>query len=199
MILTYLIALMGIQTSPAFSMLALASRRPAFAAQQVWVSALVMGLILMVFTVIQGIGGHFLGADQSFLAAHPDLVHPMIEDGLQNRDLLVPELIRLVGETMPWLMGLLAIAALAAMKSTASCYMAVSYTHLDVYKRQVLGLLHRLGGDGRTKRTGRYRLFPRRSPVIDAAIYAGNNRYQFFRLDFYWLSRPDLYLSLITI
>ena len=137
MILTYLIALMGIQTSPAFSMLALASRRPAFAAQQVWVSALVMGLILMVFTVIQGIGGHFLGADQSFLAAHPDLVHPMIEDGLQNRDLLVPELIRLVGETMPWLMGLLAIAALAAMESTASCYMATAggLIAYDVFQR----------------------------------------------------------------
>ncbi|HUM91215.1 MAG TPA: sodium:solute symporter family protein, partial [Candidatus Competibacter sp.] len=69
MILTYLIALMGIQVSPAFTMLALASRRPAFAVQQVWVSAFAMGLILVVFTVIQGIGGHFLGADRTFLAA----------------------------------------------------------------------------------------------------------------------------------
>ncbi len=126
MILTYLIALMGIQASPAFSMLALASRRPAFAAQQVWASAFVMGLILVVFTVIQGIGGHFLGADRTFQAAHPELVNPVIAGPLQNRDLLVPELIDLLGDTTPWLMGLLAIAALAAMESTASCYMATA-------------------------------------------------------------------------
>jgi len=126
MVLTYLIALMGIQASPAFSILALSSRRPAFAMQQVWVSAFAMGFILMVFTVIQGIGGHFLGADRSFLAAHPDLVNPVITGSLQNRDLLVPELISLVGEIAPWFMGLLAIAALAAMESTASCYMATA-------------------------------------------------------------------------
>lgn len=135
MILSYLIALMGIQASPAFSMLALASRRPAFAAQQVWASALVMGLILMVFTAIQGIGGHFLGADQAFLTAHPGLVNPMLVDELKHRDLLdlpggrdllVPELINLLGDTAPWLVGLLALAALAAMESTASCYMATA-------------------------------------------------------------------------
>lgn len=135
MILSYLIALMGIQVSPAFSMLTFASRKPAFAAQQVWASALVMGLILMVFTVIQGIGGHFLGADRAFLAAHPNLVHPVLADELRQhdllslpggRDLLVPELINWLGATAPWLMGLLALAALAAMESTASCYMATA-------------------------------------------------------------------------
>lgn len=135
MILSYLVALMGIQVSPAFSMLAFASRQPAFAAQQVWASAAAMGLILMVFTVVQGIGGHFLGADRAFLAAHPDLVHPVLVDALHQRDLLslpsgrdllVPELINWLGATAPWLMGLLALAALAAMESTASCYMATA-------------------------------------------------------------------------
>ena len=146
MVLTYLIALMGIQVSPAFSMLALASRRPAFAAQQVWASAFVVGLILMVFTAIQGVGGHFLGADPAFTAAHPDLVNPVMADGLQHRDLLdrpggrdllVPQLIDLLGTAAPWLVGLLAIAALAAMESTASCYMATAGGMLayDVFQR----------------------------------------------------------------
>ena len=135
MILTYLIALMGIQVSPAFTMLALASRRPAFAVQQVWVSAFAMGLILVVFTAIQGIGGHFLGADRTFLAAHPDLVNPILVDELGHRDLLdlpggrdllVPQLINLLGGTAPWLVGLLTLAALAAMESTASCYMTTA-------------------------------------------------------------------------
>ncbi|HOB62280.1 MAG TPA: sodium:solute symporter [Candidatus Competibacteraceae bacterium] len=149
MILSYLIALMGIQASPAFSMLAFASRKPAFAAQQFWASAVVMGLILMVFTVIQGIGGHFLGADRAFLAAHPDLVHPVLADELKQRDLLslpggrdllTPELINWLGATAPWLMGLLALAALAAMESTASCYMATAggLIAYDLVKRFLL-------------------------------------------------------------
>ncbi|HHW76490.1 MAG TPA: sodium:solute symporter family protein [Xanthomonadaceae bacterium] len=149
MILTYLIALMGIQVSPAFSMLAFASRRPAFAAQQVWASALVMGLILVVFTVIQGIGGHFLGADRTFLAAHPDLANPVLVDELGHRDLLdlpggrellTPQLINLLGDAAPWLVGLLALAALAAMESTASCYMATAGGMIayDLFQRFLL-------------------------------------------------------------
>lgn len=146
MVLTYLIGLMGIQASPAFSMLALASRRPAFAAQQVWASAFVIGLILIAFTAIQGVGGHFLGADRAFMNAHPDLVHPVMVEELQHqdlldrpggRDLLTPQLINLLGQAAPWLVGLLAIAALAAMESTASCYMATAGGMIawDVFQR----------------------------------------------------------------
>ena len=62
MILTYLIAMMGIQVSPAFSMWAFGNKSPApFAPQQVWASSLGIGFILMMFTAIQGIGSHFLG------------------------------------------------------------------------------------------------------------------------------------------
>jgi Na+/proline symporter len=146
MVLTYLIGLMGIQASPAFSMLAFASRRPAFAAQQVWASAFAIGLILMAFTAIQGIGGHFLGADRAFMNAHPDLVNPVMVEELQHRDLLdqsggrdllTPQLINLLGQSAPWLVGLLAIAALAAMESTASCYMATAGGMIawDVFQR----------------------------------------------------------------
>ena len=153
MVLSYLVALMGIQASPAFSMLAMASQRPAFAAQQVWASGLIMGLILVLFTAILGIGGHFLGADAAFLQAHPDLVNPLLAEPLQHRDLLqvpggrdllVPQLINLLGNTMPWLTGLLAIAALAAMESTASCYMVTAgglIAH-DLFQRFLLPGAH---------------------------------------------------------
>ncbi|HYD32798.1 MAG TPA: sodium:solute symporter family protein [Azospirillaceae bacterium] len=136
MILTYLVGLMGIQASPAFTLWAFASRTPApFAVQQVWVSAFAMGLILVLFTAIQGIGGHFFGADRAFLDAHPDLVNPIMAQSLKGldlmetagqQDLLVPQLINLVGRTVPWLVGFLAVCALAAMESTASCYMAAA-------------------------------------------------------------------------
>lgn len=66
MIFTFLFALMGIQASPAFSMWAFATKDVnAFGHQQVWASSLVVGFILIIFTAIIGIGGHFWGADYS--------------------------------------------------------------------------------------------------------------------------------------
>ncbi len=133
MVLSSACVMLGIMAAPAFTMWAFASRSAgAFAPQQVWASALVMGFVLIVFTMIQGIGPHFLGADRDFLEAHPELVNPVLAQALDGRDLLavpgqqdmlVPRLIHLLGERSPWLMGLLAVAALAAMQSTAACYM----------------------------------------------------------------------------
>ena len=75
MVLTYMFALMGIQSAPAFSMWAFSNHNPApFAPQQVWASSFGIGIILFLFTAMQGMGGHFLGADLSFAAAHPDRV-----------------------------------------------------------------------------------------------------------------------------
>ena len=55
MILTSMLALMGVQAAPAFSMWAFASRDPApFALQQVWASSLVVGIILLLFAAMQG-------------------------------------------------------------------------------------------------------------------------------------------------
>lgn len=134
MILSYMFALMGIQASPAFSMWAFANKDPKpFAPQQVWASSFGIGLILMVFTAIQGLGGHFLGADQQFLSDHKELTHNVMSRGLNGQDLmdspgkqgmLVPQLIRLVGDQAPWLVGLLSVCALAAMQSTGAAYMS---------------------------------------------------------------------------
>ena len=38
----------------------------------------------------------------------------------------MPQLIKLLGDAAPWLVGLLALAALAALESTASCYMVTA-------------------------------------------------------------------------
>ena len=53
MILSYMFALMGIQSAPAFSMWAFANHNPKpFAPQQVWASAAGIGFILMIFTAM---------------------------------------------------------------------------------------------------------------------------------------------------
>ena len=150
MILTYMFALMGIQSAPAFSMWAFSNHNPRpFAPQQVWASSFGIGFILMVFTAIQGLGGHFLGADLKFLAAHPEMVNNVLQDGLGGKDLmesagkqgmLVPQLIRLMAEAAPWLVGLLSVCALAAMQSTGAAYMSTAGGMLtrDLLKRFII-------------------------------------------------------------
>ncbi len=83
MVLTYMFALMGIQSAPAFSMWAFANASPKpFAPQQVWASSFGIGLILFFFTAFQALGSHLLGADTAFMAARPDLVNNVLGAGL---------------------------------------------------------------------------------------------------------------------
>ena len=138
MVLTYMFALMGIQSAPAFSMWAFGNNSPApFAPQQVWASAAGIGFILFIFTAMQGIGAHFLGADLGFAAARPDVVNPILQgkdflDGIDlmesvgRQEMLVPQLINLMSDTAPWLVGLLSVCALAAMQSTGAAYMSTA-------------------------------------------------------------------------
>jgi len=133
-ILTFMIALMGIQSSPDFSMWAFATKDPkAFAFQQVWASAFIMGFLLFFFTAIQGIGGHLLGADIAFREAYPELTKNLLGVFLNDDQLssmvfstepLVPLLIRMMADSAPWLTAGLAVCALAALQSTAAPYMS---------------------------------------------------------------------------
>lgn len=136
MILTYMFALMGIHSSPAFSMWAFSNKNPEpFAPQQVWASSFGIGLILFTFTAFQGLGGHFLGADLAFAEKYPELTNNVMGAGLGGIDImksagkqgmLVPQLIHLMADTAPWLVGLLAVCALAAMQSTGAAYMSTA-------------------------------------------------------------------------
>jgi len=136
MVLTYMFALMGIQSAPAFSMWSFSNASPKpFAPQQVWASSFGIGLILFFFTAFQALGAHLLGADTAFMAARPDLVNNVLGAGLEGKDLmvsagkqgmLVPQLINLMGGVAPWMVGLLAVCALAAMQSTGAAYMSTA-------------------------------------------------------------------------
>ncbi len=136
MVLTYMFALMGIQSAPAFTMWAFSNKSPQpFAPQQVWASSFGIGLILFSFTAIQGMGAHLLGADTALNAAHPEVVNNVMGAGLGGGDLmaaqgkqgmLVPQLINLMADAAPWLVGLLSVCALAAMQSTGAAYMSTA-------------------------------------------------------------------------
>ncbi len=144
MCLTYMFALMGIQSAPAFSMWSFSNKNPRpFAPQQVWASSFGIGFILIVFTAIQGLGGHLIGADPVMLAAGhaKDLLgiggDIMKTPGKQG--MIVPALIHLLSASTPWLVGLLAVCALAAMQSTGAAYMSTAGGMLtrDLYKRYI--------------------------------------------------------------
>ena len=61
MILTYMFALMGIQSSPAFTMWTFGIKSPKpLAWQQTFMSTFVVGFALFYFTAFQGIGGKIL-------------------------------------------------------------------------------------------------------------------------------------------
>ena len=137
MILSYMFALMGIQSAPAFSMWSFANRSPKpFAPQQVWASSLGIGFILFFFTAFQGMSGHLLGADQSLVdkGLVPNVLG--VDYSTFKPDALVPYFMNLLGESAPWLVGLLAVCALAAMQSTGAAYMSTAGSILtrDLYK-----------------------------------------------------------------
>ncbi len=118
MILTYMFALMGIQSAPAFSMWAFANRDPGpFPWQQVFASSLIIGGIMFFFTAVQGLSGRML--DLGLIPGTKPL-------GIPSSDYLVPYLIDTLAAHYPWFLGLLAVCALAAMQSTGAAYMSTA-------------------------------------------------------------------------
>jgi Na+/proline symporter len=138
MVLTYMFALMGIQSAPAFSMWAFSNNSPRpFAPQQVWASSFCIGLILFFFTAFQGMGAHLLGANGAVTSAGMALASALPDLTANKQGGLVPFYFNTLGDSVPWLVGLLAVCALAAMQSTGAAYMSTAGGMLtrDLYKR----------------------------------------------------------------
>ncbi|MBO8127665.1 MAG: sodium:solute symporter family protein [Peptococcaceae bacterium] len=122
MIMTYMFALMGIQSSPAFTMWSFSNKNPRpFAWQQVFMSTALVGFAMFFFTGIQGMGARILG-DVLNIASDADVV-PM-----------------LMHEFLPaGVLALVTIGAIAAMQSTASPYIGTGSTIIcrDVFFRYI--------------------------------------------------------------
>lgn len=123
MILTYCFALMGLQAAPAFAMWGFANRSSAgFAPQQVWASAAVIGVILVIFPVVQGMGA---------------LTWP---EPMEFRDLYHFVEIALRGWTdNHWFAALLTLCGVAAVQATAAAYASTTAAMLarDIHRRYV--------------------------------------------------------------
>lgn len=140
MIMTFLLALMGVQASPAFSMWSFGNNNPRpFAPQQVWVSALILGGLLFVISTAQGMSAHILGATPSLAGSGVPTLWTMPNDVSNIPDTLVPYILTIVQDQMPWLVAFLGVCALAGMQSAGAAYMSTAAAMLtrDVYKRYV--------------------------------------------------------------
>ncbi|MGD9330441.1 MAG: sodium:solute symporter family protein [Desulfobacterales bacterium] len=126
MILTYMFALMGIQSSPAFTMWTFGIKSPKpLAWQQAFMSTFVVGFALFFFTAFQGMGAKVLQ-----VAGNPAFVDV-------NQATVVPTLMK---EFLPPVMlGVVFMGAIAAIHSTAAPYIGTGGSILlrDVYWRYI--------------------------------------------------------------
>ena len=124
MILSYCLALMGLQLAPHFSVLAFAARSPkGFAPQQTWASAAIMGAILVIFSVAPGLGAH---------------LEPGADPG-RNDVGAVALVIASIGARSPWFLALLGVCALAAVQGLVALQLSATSTIVvrDFYRRYV--------------------------------------------------------------
>jgi Na+/proline symporter len=124
MCLTYMFALMGIQSSPAFTMWNFGQKSPApLPWQQAFMSTFVVGFALFYFTAFQGMGAKMLEMKGILkLAKDSDVVPLLMKTYLP-----------------PFVLGLVFMGAIAAIHSTAAPYINTGGSILlrDVYWRYI--------------------------------------------------------------
>ncbi len=140
MVLSACLAMMGMQASPAFSMLAFAGRSPkGFGPQQVWISAGVAGVILLFFVAGIGMGAQFLGKATPVGAAGLAVANLLPALNEHSYAGLVAQYIGSLSERAPWFMALLGVCAVAATHATAALISGTAGAMFsrDVYCRYV--------------------------------------------------------------
>ena len=143
MVLSTCFAFMGIQASPAFSMLAFSCRdAKAFGPQLVWISGAGMGILLLFFGVVSGLGADFLGASAAInVAGLTSLTTlPVLAPGQEGQ--LYANYLLTLADTSPWFMALLGVCALASIHVMVALFVTTTGTVIvrDVFMRYMTPL-----------------------------------------------------------
>lgn len=136
MCFTFMLSVMGIQSSPAISMWGFASESPrGFAIQQVWGAAFTVGALMVIFSTLIGLSAHLLGANAEVNDAGMASAQLLPALSATEHNRLIPQLILLVGAQQPWLIGVFAICVIAALQATAAAFLfcAGAVVTRDVY------------------------------------------------------------------
>jgi len=121
MIFTFTITFMGTVLSPSFSMLSYSAKHPkAFSYYQIWGSAVIVGLLLFIFTTFQGIGANLLGANAEINSNGLFINKLLPEVSNKDHSSIIYHIISLMDKHAIWLTGLLAVGLVAALQSTAA-------------------------------------------------------------------------------
>ncbi len=127
MILTFMMSVMGIQASPSFTMIGFSSRSPrGFAIHHIWGAAACVGVLMFVFAVFMGAGANLLGANADVNEAGMAIAGLLPELSNSQQGELVAHYIMLIGNNLPWLVGFLAVCAIAALQATGSAFMSTT-------------------------------------------------------------------------
>jgi solute:Na+ symporter, SSS family len=140
MIFTFTISFMGIVLSPSFSMLSYTAKHPkVFSYYQIWGSAVIVGLLLFIFTTFQGIGASLLGASAEINSNGLFVNKLLPEISSKDHSSIVYHIIGLIDNHALWLTGFLAIGLVAALQSTAAALLMTSGSIVtrDFYKAYV--------------------------------------------------------------
>ncbi|MEM8645654.1 MAG: hypothetical protein AAGF86_04840 [Pseudomonadota bacterium] len=140
MLATTMLAFTGIMVSPVIATWALCVKgMTSVQPRMIWTSAVLLGFVLLVFSVVQGLGGHLLGGNLAMSDERGEFVYNIMGANLGGMDLmetegqeaeLVPVLIHLLGDTLPWLFALLTVAAIAALNATSAALLSGTTTLL---------------------------------------------------------------------
>jgi SSS family solute:Na+ symporter len=136
MTLTFMMSVMGIQSSPTFTMLGFTSKSAkGLSIHQIWGAAACVGIIMFLFSTLQGISANLLGANSAVNKAGFAVANYLPELSKAQYTELVMHYIKLVGNTSPWMVGFLAICAVAALQVTAAAFMSTTGNILcrDIY------------------------------------------------------------------
>ena len=136
MTLTFMMSVMGIQSSPTFTMLGFTSKSAkGLSIHQIWGAAACVGIIMFLFSTLQGISANLLGANSAVNKAGFAVANYLPELSKAQYTELVMHYIKLVGNTSPWMLGFLAICAVAALQVTAAAFMSTTGNILcrDIY------------------------------------------------------------------
>ncbi len=148
MILTFVLALSGIQLAPNISMITYASKDPGyFATQQIWFSGFLIGFLLIFLVTGIGMGSSLLGANNIINESGNNVSNILPPDIYPNNFMsLVPNIINLVGEYSFIFFGILGICAIAAVQSMASLILTSSaiMTRDIIKKFFVSNLTHKM-------------------------------------------------------
>ena len=140
MIFTFTISFMGIVLSPSFSMWSFSTQHPrVFSYYQVWGCAAAIGILLFIFTTIQGVGATLLGANADINNSNLSISNLLPEISQSEHSLVVYHIISLMDNYALWLTGALVLGLIEALQSTADPILMTSGSIItrDLYKAYI--------------------------------------------------------------